>query len=467
MPVLVRELQAECDEQCGRIMEQLHAERLLDHKVQTVSIALNSRSAAGAIRPDVLELDTLLSELSLVSTRTQLYFRFLLRRASAAGDSWREGGEGGQSLEEVLQTCRTSQLEQEIVNKYILIEDYFMRESLSKAVAMDTCNPDGCTSSMADDIFFVLQKCTRRAFSSGNVDGACAVLNNASSLLLTEYRNQLQLRLKTSSTSSTSLDLTGMLQGKSRATEWRESDVGGPSYMVALNDAEISISNIQKLTSELQAESVKLGAAATDRSRRKLDSCLADFSSVTSSFKELRQAAVGCVVKEVLVPALQPAISVFSSFSHVLSEDEFGDYEVNDPFVQQLLLSIENTLSGIKSKLIPAVFEHTFSEMMAELAVHLEQQILTCEFNQLGGVQLDKDLRVLTGYLSSLTSWPVRDRFARLMQMATLLTLETVNELFDYWGGSMLWRLTPSEIRRVLHLRTEFRTEDVERIKLQ
>lgn len=26
---------------------------------------------------------------------------------------------------------------------------------------MDTCNPDGFTSSMADDIFFVLQKCTR------------------------------------------------------------------------------------------------------------------------------------------------------------------------------------------------------------------------------------------------------------------------------------------------------------------
>ena len=26
---------------------------------------------------------------------------------------------------------------------------------------MDTCNLDGITSSMADDIFFVLQKCTR------------------------------------------------------------------------------------------------------------------------------------------------------------------------------------------------------------------------------------------------------------------------------------------------------------------
>lgn len=369
-------------------------------------------------------------------------------------------------MEEVLQTCQTSHLEQELISKYILIEDYFMRESLSKAVTMDTYNPDGFTSSMADDIFFVLQKCTRRAFSSGNVDGACAVLNNASSLLLTEYRNHLQLRLKTPATPP-SLDLTGMLQGKSRATEHRESDTGRAAHMVALNDVEVSIENIQKLTKELQVECAKLGSTANDRTKRKLESCLADFSSTAVSFKELRQVGVRSVVEAVLVPTLQPAIAVFSSFSHVLSEEDFKDYEVNDPFVQQLLLAIETAITEVKGKLIPSVFDHVFSELTTDITGLLEQQILSCEFNQLGGVQLDKDLRALTGYLSSCTNWPVRDKFSRLMQIATLLTLETVNELFDYWGSSMMWRLTPTEIRRVLHLRNDFRTEDVERIKLQ
>ena len=45
---------------------------------------------------------------------------------------------------------------------------------------------------------------------------------------------------------------------------------------------------------------------------------------------------------------------------------------------------------------------------------------------QLGGVQLDKDLRLLVGYFSSQTQWPVRDKFARLMQMATILNFEVV-----------------------------------------
>jgi len=81
---LIKNLQLECDRQVEKIVQQFHEERLLDHKVQTISIALKSRSAAGAIRPDVLELDTLLSELSLCSSRTELYFRFLQRKAGVS-----------------------------------------------------------------------------------------------------------------------------------------------------------------------------------------------------------------------------------------------------------------------------------------------------------------------------------------------------------------------------------------------
>ena len=46
---------------------------------------------------------------------------------------------------------------------------------------------------------------------------------------------------------------------------------------------------------------------------------------------------------------------------------------------------------------------------------------------QLGGVQLDKDTRTLVGYLSAQTQWPVRDKFARLTQIITILSLDTVS----------------------------------------
>lgn len=46
--------------------------------------------------------------------------------------------------------------------------------------------------------------------------------------------------------------------------------------------------------------------------------------------------------------------------------------------------------------------------------------------SQLGGLQFDKELRSLVAYLTTVTTWTIRDKFARLTQMATVLNLERV-----------------------------------------
>lgn len=99
---------------------------------------------------------------------------------------------------------------------------------------------------------------------------------------------------------------------------------------------------------------------------------------------------------------------------------------------------------------------------------------------------MDKEIRALSGYLATSTSWSVRDKFARLMQIATVLNLEKVHEISEYWGshdGALTWRLTPSELRSVMILRyknvffkkfwcnylfyrTDFKLDDIRRLKL-
>jgi conserved oligomeric Golgi complex subunit 4 len=44
----------------------------------------------------------------------------------------------------------------------------------------------------------------------------------------------------------------------------------------------------------------------------------------------------------------------------------------------------------------------------------------------LGGLQFDKEVRVLMTYLTNATSLAIRDKFQRLTQVATLLSLEKV-----------------------------------------
>ena len=50
---------------------------------------------------------------------------------------------------------------QELLGHYILLERYFLSESVSKAVAMDTTIEGSLTSSIVDDVFFLVKKSIR------------------------------------------------------------------------------------------------------------------------------------------------------------------------------------------------------------------------------------------------------------------------------------------------------------------
>ncbi|XP_064393450.1 conserved oligomeric Golgi complex subunit 4-like isoform X2 [Halichondria panicea] len=465
MPSLVQKLQVECDGLVAKIKQQLEDERMLEHKVQTVRVALKAKTPAGAIRPDILELDTLLTELSLCSSRTELYFRFIQKKATVEDSS-----AGKRGAIELVRGSKTNLLIQELIGKYILLENYFMLESLRKAVEIDSCSEDGLTSSMADDIFFVLQKCTRRAFASCNVDGACAMLNHASSLLMEEYLELLRGRLK-ASLPSTGLDFSGIIQSQLQSSRSGASDneASKPSTSIALNDMEVSIENLTKLTNELQDECSKLVDLLGESAKLKLDSCLTDFSGVGSTFKDLRQTAVRKVVEVLVLPRLLSSLELYSSLNHTLTETEFSNYEVNDPFVQPLIATMETALADIKVKFIPGVYKLLLGKVIDCVMEKLTAQVWKCSFNQLGGVQLDKDLRCLMGYLSTVCEWPVRDKFALLLQLATILSLDNVGEMIEYWGdraGPLVWRLTPTEVKKALRLRADFDHDEIALLKL-
>ena len=125
------------------------------------------------------------------------------------------------------------------MSQYILLEDYFMTENIRKAIqhhqqivkaqsemASTTHQPSSTltpsTSSISlsnsnsatigdnepsisiytdsillDDIFYIVKKCVSRAISSQNIDGVCAVANNASTILETDFcHGLLQSHLK-------------------------------------------------------------------------------------------------------------------------------------------------------------------------------------------------------------------------------------------------------------------------------
>ena len=91
-------------------------------------------------------------------------------------------------------------------------------------------------------------------------------------------------------------------------------------------------------------------------------------------------------------------------------------------------------------------------------------------FNLLGGLQLDRDVRMLTTTLADATQQGTREKFARLSQIATLLSLEAVDEVAELHGGGMAagvrWHLGDTQIREILSLRHDFAQADIAALTL-
>ncbi|XP_015766891.1 PREDICTED: conserved oligomeric Golgi complex subunit 4-like [Acropora digitifera] len=148
--------------------------------------------------------------------------------------------------------------------------------------------------------------------------------------------------------------------------------------------------------------------------------------NTSNIFKGLLQEGIYQLCSTAVIPRLKPLIDGFNSTSHNISEEEFSFYEVNDPFVQSFITSLDSMLTSFKGPLTTANYDSLVSMAATEITNQLETSVMKASFNRLGGLQFDKELRSLVGYLTAVTQWTIRDKFARLTQIATILNLEKV-----------------------------------------
>lgn len=264
------------------------------------------------------------------------------------------------------------------------------------------------------------------------------------------------------------MDLSAILhssiqQGKLQS----DTETNKQMFLAYVNNAEMSMDNIRTLKQSLEEEIEKSFPQQLAMDRAKLESGLQQLIGSTDKFNNVIQYAINQLQASAIKPRIKPWIDAFHQTTHNITEDEFSVYEANDPFIQSCIVHIDGLLNTFKHSLTPHNYDCFTSLLITEVAQTLEKAVLKTSFNRLGGLQFDKEVRSLVSYLSSVCTWSVRDKFARLMQLASILNMEALNEIHEYWGGGTLtWRLTPNEVRQVLSLRVDFRSEDIRRLKL-
>ncbi|KAJ8303428.1 hypothetical protein KUTeg_019824 [Tegillarca granosa] len=285
------------------------------------------------------DLDRLSAEVVLLNTVTELYLHQI--------------GE----VEKFISSCDLSRLMQELIGSYI-------------AITMETTDTGSHTSSMVDETFFVVKKCIRRAISSSSVDGLCAMLNHSCTVLEQDFREVLYSRIRSGFPSGFDLSQaynmvqSSLQQGKLQSSDTEKSK---SQFLMTLNNAEASCDYCKSLRSSLEEEISKHFNQVSEQSKAKLESGLTDLGAAANRFKDVVDFGFSQLGSSAIKPRIKPLTDAFLSASHNLSEEEFSNYEANDPWVENFIMQIDAMLASFK----------------------------------LGGLQFDKELRVLVSYLTS------------------------------------------------------------------
>eukprot|EP00048_Salpingoeca_helianthica_P009883 m.142150 g.142150 ORF g.142150 m.142150 type:complete len:752 (+) comp14970_c0_seq2:16-2271(+) len=495
-------LQQQCDSQAETIVTSFIAARKLESVAHTVSRLLAS-STFPENAPDPREFDTLLAELALLMARGNLYFAFVRRRFTSHPDATAVGAHDSEECEKLIRNSGLNRQLQVLAGLYIPLEEYYMKRSVHKALAVDKRDPaTALVSTMVDDCFFILSQCSRRALSTCNVDCFCATVNHLVTLLLSDFTSVLRVRLQP----RTTIDFSS-LQERLQAGLSSNTRVNFAPYeavLIAMNNAEKASEYATQLAVDLKSECDHVFASHLSRDQVKLESCLGDVTGLAPRFLELievsrqfsslvlwhahstrnifttqshptllspaYQCQLGLLYlrSAVLEPRLRAQAEAAFEDSYELSEEDIANFDTSSPQMASFIVAQQSLLLPLRDLLSPDNTARTVLAAAEASALLLERAAMQCRFNRLGGLQFDRDLRALLAQIATLTQWSVRDKMARLVQMATILNLDKVSEFLEYWGpaAQITWRLSPAEVRRVLALRTDFRAEEISRLRL-
>lgn len=447
----IHELQEEVEARGTAVVKKYIEVRKLSRLAKDVSAVKNSVAAA-VEGPNTRDVEIYLEEMLMLSKRSEDYAAFMLNKLRDAGQS---GAQVSPRAGNIFKIGNFSRAIQEITSYYVLLEEFFMWENVRKAIKIDELVPDALTTSMVDDVFYILQNCARRAISTGNVQPVLAALNYINSLLNGEFKEAVQGKLREPNLAARLFSVAGVGVPKT-----------GAEIASALNNADVSAEYVLKLRHDIDEHCGEVFPGPAER--EKIRTCLNDLAETSNSFKQLANIGLEELSKSI-TPRLRTILDSLGTVSYELTEAQYAENEVNDPWVQKLLNAVDTSVVWLQLLLTTNNYDSLVHLIVDFIVKRLEVMMTQKGFNQLGGLQLDRDSRTLLVHFSGMTSRTVRDKFARLTQMAQVLNLEKVTEILDYWGensGPTTWRLTPAEVRRILALRVDFRPDSIMQLRL-
>lgn len=336
-----------------------------------------------------------------------------------------------------------------LLKDYCRFEAMYLEENVKLAIRIDSVEGNFISSSV-DDIFYILHKSACRAYGTGSTNVASVILTDIKAVLAGIVYESIQGKIR--SLDSTMTDIFALTLIKSES----DSSLKLVKILHPINNAMIVSEYVLKLKGELQEHARTL---YNESERENIEIVLSEILPLSEVFKQLSSQSIQ-KISELLIAEFS-CFKLLGSQTYEFSEERYEQSSSYDRWVVALLHSVEFYLGIFKPYFIDANFNFLVACMAESIAVRIESILFSSlRFNQLGGLQFERELRAIISQISYFLNHSIREKFVRLTQIGMILSSESVSEVFEYWEDntdSVIWHLTDGEIKRTLTLRSDFK----------
>jgi hypothetical protein len=313
-------------------------------------------------------------------------------------------------------------------------------------------------SDIIDEIFFILQKGSQRALVTYNIDIICAVVNHITAILQEEIIDELSRRASACSRGQFGFQSVGLGNSFSQANA---------GFIICLNMLEMSRVYIKQLSDEISMTFKRLFGQSHGGETRMFSHCINSMSELYDKVKRLIQEQLKFLFRT-LHPAYAGLLNNLHTISYDLTEEKFAEYEINDPFALKFITDLKKVLKQWKTQMVTENWDIFIDYTTASIAEHIENILKNSgkKINDLGALQLEKDVREIQKQVQSLTNNSIRSRFIKLRQVSQILSSgsrEEVQRLFMQDD----WKLTANDTRLIYSLKSSVRREEAASLLLQ
>ncbi|KAI0328076.1 COG4-domain-containing protein [Cubamyces sp. BRFM 1775] len=470
MGLVLERLLQEADRVVKDLVEGWEEERSMKRKLSDISSTIH-KASGDAMDEDFVdprEIDKVLSEAAGMSGRWGLFRKFMHERLkSEPGEDEDEKladtihPERGPSQPKdkaqeavpagfrVIEDSQSRELIETMLSTYYTpLEVWYARSVIDKAhrLSSQDLSQTPITTTTPDDAFYILKSVLSRMLSSASVATVQHTSEQLRDVMDKDYARVIKQKLDNVYKGNSA---GPGVRGEKAERENRQS------FIILLNDLDISSSHMERLVKDL-SQSTLLPQHFLDSEVDSVRSSLNLFTNLVPKFRSTLRAGVEQLFNQLLRPKLRTFIpDVYKDVSYVLDDDGYSAAELQDLVRKRFIKAWEGLIEGYKDTFTESNYRLFFGLALDVLVRPWEKFVVSLKYSELGAIRFDHDLRAVVAYLSSQTAFgDIRDKFVRLQQIATLLNLDSEEDVDEFYNGSgIAWQLSQQEARAVANLR--------------